>query len=351
MHYWEEPVWTAVSRPELSVHSGGDGVRVLTPQIPHGSTAGEAHAALRSLLDHYLATNGTRDFISWYYTPMALLFSEHLNPAVTVYDCMDELSAFQGAPPGLIEQERRLFELADVVFAGGASLFASKRTQHSNVHLFPSSIDQNHFATARQFQAEPEDQKAIPRPRVGFYGVLDERLDQELLRSLAAARRDWHFVLIGPVVKIAEEHLPKATNIHYLGQKTYASLPRYLSGWEVAMQPFAINDSTKFISPTKTPEFLAAGKPVVSTAISDVVRPYGELGLVEIAEDLESFLDGISRCLISDVQAHNTRVDKFLCGRSWDKTFDEMWMCIDQSIRHDSKPAKESVGELSVLRV
>ena len=205
------------------------------------------------------------------YTPMALVFSGHLTPAVTVYDCMDELSAFQGAPPELREQENRLFQRADVVFVGGASLFASKRSQHRNAHLFPSSIDREHFAAARQKQQDPADQTAIPHPRIGFYGVLDERLDCDLLRDLAVMHPDWHLVLVGPVVKISEDKLSRAL------PTCTTSAPRAtwncrgtLAGWDMAMMPFARNDSTQFISPTKTPEYLAGGKQVISTPIRDV---------------------------------------------------------------------------------
>ena len=106
-------------------------------------------------------------------------------------------------------------------------------------------------------------------------------MDFELLSGVARARPGWSFVMLGPVVKIDEESLPRAANIHYLGSKSYAELPRYASGWDVALLPFARNESTEFISPTKTPEYLAAGLPVVSTSIRDVVRPYQELGLVQ----------------------------------------------------------------------
>jgi hypothetical protein len=178
---------------------------------------------------------GLKQFVAWYYTPMALSFSGHLKPATVVYDCMDELSAFQGAPPELIDEEKRLFARADVVFAGGASLFASKRTQHANVHLFPSSIDLQHFAAARETLDDPADQAQIPHPRIGFYGVLDERLDRDLLRDVAAEHPEWQLVLVGPVVKVREDELPRAANLHYLGQKSYAELPQYLANWDVAM--------------------------------------------------------------------------------------------------------------------
>jgi glycosyltransferase involved in cell wall biosynthesis len=326
VHVWEEPTFASCDMPALSVSSPVEGLHVLTPTLPYGLT-GEAAVAVaqQQLLDDYIEEKGLDNFVAWYYTPMALRFSDHLSPSVVVYDCMDELSAFQGAPASLIEEEGRLFGLADVVFAGGASLFASKRSQHNNVHLFPSSVDRDHFAKARLTQSDPADQKSIPHPRIGFYGVLDERLDIALLRDTAALRPDWHFILIGPVVKIGQDELPRAANIHYLGQKTYTELPAYLSGWDVAMLPFAQNASTRFISPTKTPEYLAGGKPVVSTPIRDVVSPYGKLGLVHIAQSPTEFIGAIASGL---ERGQDTRwlsqVDRYLADLSWDKTFKGM---------------------------
>src|SRR4051794_1186902 len=207
---------------------------------------------------------------------MALAFTYHLRPLGVVYDCMDELSAFAGAPASLRARERELLTRADVVFTGGQSLYEAKRGAHPNVHAFPSSVDVNHFAAARRRHDDPPDQQAIPRPRIGFFGVVDERMDMALLSGVAERRPDWHLVLLGPVVKIDPAVLPERANVHHLGPKPYAELPQYIASWDVAMLPFARNEATRFISPTKTPEYLAAGRPVVSTSIRDVVRPYGE---------------------------------------------------------------------------
>lgn len=339
VHLWEEPKFEDLEEPKLEIAtpSKAPGVKVITPILPHGAPRSAILNAQRRLLDAYIREHGMEDFVAWYYTPMALEYSDHLTPAVTVYDCMDELSAFQGAPPELREQEERLFKKADVVFAGGASIFAAKRRQHGNVHLFPSSIDYSHFATARDWQEDAADQVKIPHPRVGFYGVLDERLDRELLWHVAALQPEWHFVLIGPVVKIREEDLPVAPNLHYLGKKSYAELPRYLANWDVAMLPFALNAATQFISPTKTPEYLAGGKPVISTPIKDVVKPYGELGLVKIVSDAAEFADGLNAALHqkSD-RGWLGRVDRFLEDMSWDKTFDAMREEIQRMTPHGS---------------
>ena len=324
VHLWEEPIFDDREEPSLQCSIGQGGVEVITPMLPRRLNGAEAEAVQRVLLDEYIAEKKLSNFVAWYYTPMALRFSDHLQPAVTVYDSMDELSAFQGAPPELILEEKRLFERADVVFCGGASLFASKRLQHPNVHLFASSIDAEHFAQAREPMADPADQAGIPHPRIGFYGVLDERLDRELLAQLSALNPDWHFVMIGPVVKISDDELPKGPNLHYLGQKSYSELPVYLANWDIAMLPFARNASTRFISPTKTPEYLAGGKPVISTPIQDVVRPYGEAGHVEIAATAQEFTAAANRIFSRPDPQWLKRVDQMLAGMSWDKTFEGM---------------------------
>ncbi|MDQ4087578.1 MAG: UDP-galactopyranose mutase, partial [Pseudomonadota bacterium] len=282
--FWEEPeAALAGCEPALGVRTCAEtGVVVVTPSLPEGMDEPEQERVLKALLDSHLA--GEKEpFIRWYYTPMMLPFSRHVDSACTVYDCMDELANFKFAPPRLLDLERELLASADVVFTGGYSLYEAKKSRHPNVHPFPSSVDRAHFAQARATDAAPDDQAFLPKPRFGFYGVIDERMDLELISAIADAHPEWSIVMVGPVVKIDPADLPHRPNIHYVGGKTYDELPVYLGGWDVALMPFAINESTRFISPTQTPEFLAAGVPVVSTPITDVIRHYGEKGLVEIA--------------------------------------------------------------------
>ena len=291
---------------------------------------------LKSLMTRLLQEQKINRHIAWYYSPMALEYSDHLRPQVTIYDCMDELSAFLSAPPRLRELEQVLLEKADVVFTGGKSLYEAKKHLHRNIHAFPSSIDKSHFATARKQLADPLEQAFIPRPRLGFYGVIDERFNTQLVEELATARPSWQFILIGPVVKINPQKLPRRNNIHYLGGKDYQDLPGYLSNWDIAIMPFALNESTKFISPTKTPEFLAGGKPVISTSIADVVDPYGKLNLVYIADTTADFISAAEEIL----QTHNreewlTRTDAFLAQSSWDHTWNEMARIIDVALENN----------------
>jgi glycosyltransferase involved in cell wall biosynthesis len=333
----EEPIFgDGPRRFEVSERPGG--VRVAIPYLPHGLSPEEVEAAQAELLSSLLSEHSVSDYVLWYYTPMALSFTGRLTPRAVVYDCMDELSLFRGAPRELIDREARLLESADLVFTGGQSLWEAKRERHPDVHAFPSSIDVEHFTQARNGIPHPEDQRALPRPRLGYFGVIDERIDLDLLAAVAEARPAWQIVMVGPVVKIDPETLPRRDNLHYLGMKSYAELPAYLAGWDVALMPFARNESTRFISPTKTPEYLAGGKPVVSTSIRDVVRPYGELGLVEIADDPAGFVAAAERAFErlapgrSDRGTWLSRVDEHLSHGSWSRTWQKMSDLIDQAV-------------------
>jgi glycosyltransferase involved in cell wall biosynthesis len=325
----EEPIFEDGGSWQVEVKKRECGVWVVVPHLPKGLNDELLQAMQQSLINELFAEHTVNNPILWYYTPMALSFTSHLQPRCVVYDCMDELSAFKGASPQLRELEAQLFQKADLVFTGGHSLYEAKRQQHPQVYAFPSSIDGKHFGQAREVTIDPPDQATIPHPRLGFYGVIDERMDIELLDGVAQARPDWHLVIIGPVVKIDPASLPKHPNIHYLGSKSYQELPQYLAGWDVALLPFARNESTRFISPTKTPEYLAAGKPVVSTSIRDVVRPYGEQGLVQIADTVPEFVAAIESAMQLRQDANwLQRVDEFLSHTSWDQTWADMMQLV-----------------------
>jgi UDP-galactopyranose mutase len=330
--YWEEPLFADASAPELASSMSPEGVLVLTPVLPHGTGATASIEAQRELLDTFVAAQAIRAPVLWYYTPQALPFSAHLEARQVIYDCMDELSAFHGADPAIPLREQELLARADLVFTGGYSLYDVKRQQHDDVHPFPSGVDVAHFLPAREALPDPEDQAGIPHPRLGFYGVIDERLDQALVAGLADARTDWHLVLLGPVVKIDPSGLPRRPNIHYLGGKPYRELPAYLSNWDVALMLFARNEATRFISPTKTPEYLAAGRPVVSTPIADVVRQYGATKPVMIAGTTEAFAAAVEHAL-GLAQAREIwlpETDAMLAGCSWDSIWERMTALMNQ---------------------
>ena len=319
--FFEEPIFEEENNPHLRIsQADAPGVMIATPLLPHGLSPSEVLQQQKRLLATLLREEKIETYLVWYYTPMAREYAFELRPVVTVYDCMDELSGFAGAPPSLQENERALFAEADLVFTGGASLYGAKREQHRSVHLFPSSVDVRHFGQARGILQAPEDQVKLAHPRLGYAGVIDERMDLSLLKELADMRPEWQFILLGPVVKIDPATLPEAANIHYLGLKTYDQLPAYLAGWEIGMLPFALNDATRFISPTKTPEYLAAGLRVISTPIQDVVSAYGEQGLVGIARSPEEFVEIAEVYLGGDEPQDDFRMraDRFLARSSWD---------------------------------
>ena len=331
--FFEEPVFSG-GETHLKISPREDNLSVVIPHISHADRDNKNVVDVqRELLDDLFNSHEINRFVLWFYTPMAMDFAAHLQPQATVFDCMDELSAFKFAPPELIENERRLFEKADLVFTGGQSLYEAKKHQHEQVFAFPSSIDAEHFKQALSITEERAEQKSLLRPRFGYYGVIDERIDIGLLAEIADLRPDWQFVMVGPVVKISDEDLPRRENIHYLGGKSYQDLPAFLAGWDVAIMPFAINESTRFISPTKTPEYLAAGKPIVSTPIRDVVRPYGEKNLVHIASTAEEFVGAGEKALQENSAGRLVEIDEFLAQMSWDKTWQQMNALINEVVR------------------
>jgi UDP-galactopyranose mutase len=313
-------------------------IRVV-PHLPEGLSPDESTAEMKHLLRRIFRELQIESYFFWYYTPMALAISEDYNPLMIIYDCMDELSAFKFAPQELKDREKELMAKADIVFTGGHSLYESKKHLHHNIHAFPSSIDVEHFYKARYYTEDPDDQLHIPHPRIGFYGVIDERMDIALIDTVARRKPEWHFILIGPVVKIDENDLPRLPNIHYLNKKEYQDLPSYISGWDIAMLPFAHNESTRFISPTKTPEYLAAGKPVISTPIIDVIRHYGANKLVHIAGTADEFIRVAALELgTRDRKEWLAQVNDLLSKNSWDKTWQQMMHLMEVQLTSKINP-------------
>ena len=328
--YFEEPLPAepGAKSATLDRRKTAAGVLVVTPRLPPHLDPQSIDTAQRELLDALLAELDLPLAVAWYYTPMAAAFAGHLQPDVTVFDVMDELSAFHGASPRLALLERRLFKHADLVFTGGRSLHEAKRRLHPRTHLFPSSVDAAHYRSARSDAVDPADQAGLAHPRIGYFGVVDERIDYDLLDSVAAARPDWQFVMVGPTAKIDPAMLPQRPNLHWLGRKTYDELPSYLAGWNAGLMPFALNEATRFISPTKTPEFLAAGVPVVSTPIPDVVSDWGPServkdGLVLIAAEPGDVVAALQKLLDStcDRVSWLERADQQLSRMSWQMTW------------------------------
>ncbi|MCS4509226.1 glycosyltransferase [Xylophilus ampelinus] len=316
----EEPI-PGAAEARVEAYRPCGGVTVLRMHVTsHGAGFHDAHmAAMRDMLQTWLTAHDVEEYVVWFYTPMALPLAERLEPRGLVYDCMDELAAFDFAPPELIARENALFDTVDLVFTGGRSLYESKRDRHEDVHCFPSSVDHSHFGQAGL--ADHVDQAALPQPRLGYYGVIDERLDLDLVAALADAHAEWQIVMVGPVAKIAPESLPRRPNLHWMGQRRYDELPSFLAGWNICLMPFALNASTRFISPTKTLEYLAAGKPVVSTAVRDVALQYAKV--VPIATDAATFVAACEAILArSPDEVARFRQDAVdaVSATSWDRT-------------------------------
>jgi UDP-galactopyranose mutase len=319
----EEPIHHPDGVPHWEQQSPHPQVSVFRPHTPcpeWGFTDAQL-PYLQRLVESLVQEENLRQCLLWMYTPMALPLTDFFEPEVVIFDCMDELSAFDFAPPQLVEREQQLLRMADVVFTGGPSLYRAKQGQHPHVHLFPSSVDAEHFRQALHGLAEPQDQAWLPHPRLGFFGVLDERMDRPLLAHLATSHPEWHIIMLGPIVKIDPATLPQAPNLHYLGQRSYAALPAYLAGWDVCLLPFARNAATRFISPTKTLEYMAAERPIVSTPIPDVQEPYHDI--VYVGDTPEAFVEACERAMASSSEEHMRQRENMravLQKTSWDAT-------------------------------
>lgn len=341
LHFWEEAIPTAHHLPYLEFHAfEGTSVQSIRPRLPDRMGPEDQAKALSGLLDQMMGLTGIRRPVLWFYTPMMWPVAQHVEAGAVVYDCMDELSAFRFAPPDLAANETALMGAADVVFTGGHSIYEAKAERHDDIHPFPSAVDTRHFAGARTAPQEPADQAGLPGPKLGYYGVIDERLDLDLIAALARAHPDWSIVMIGPLAKIAPEDLPRAPNLHWLGQRAYDDLPGYLSGWDLALMPFAMNEATRFISPTKTPEYLAGGVRVVSTPVRDVQRQYGGLAGVRIATDAPGFIRACEDLLADrDSSGWRDEADSLLAGLSWDTTFHQMRDHLERVQARQATPA------------
>lgn len=360
----EEPVTdTDIDKPFLESYPGRTpGARPVTvvrmhyPSAEHywiGHNDPRTQADYEALLLDMMAQEEMHNPIVWLYTPMAAPFVEALHPHLLIYDVMDELSAFKGAPTELKEADRRLLGQADLVFTGGASLYRTRQPYSNNIHLFPSGVDIEHFARADWEHFEkPADIAHLKPPILGYFGVIDERMDLALLTHVANAHPEWNLLMLGPVIKIEAQDLPHAPNLHYPGMKDYNDLPVYLSCFDVALVPFAMNEATRFLSPTKTLEYLAAHKPVVATPIPDIVELYGDY--VHIGWTPEEFTNHIAAALAaSDAERaeHRRREEQLLTRYTWDSIAQNMATLIADS--YQSKTATKrtvaSVGASPVL--
>ena len=343
----EEPVFhEGAARFQRARQQGG--VEVLTPftNVRSGGFNDEQVALMKPLVADLLMERGIVEPLVWLYTPMALPLVADLEPRAVIYDCMDELASFKFAPAELLQREDALMELADVVFTGGPSLYQARKDRHPNIHCLPSAVDAAHFAPcnldgdALESTVAAELHRGMGHPRLGFFGVIDERLDIALIGALADARPDWQIVMAGPVVKIDAATLPRRPNLHWIGMQRYEALPHLLAQWDVCLLPFALNEATRFISPTKTLEYLAGGKPAVSTPIHDVISLYGSA--VRIGATVGEFVEAIELTLgqsVAERAAWRAAAQSLVDNCTWDGTAARIAALLGAYVRHGSAEA------------
>jgi UDP-galactopyranose mutase len=345
--YVEEPI-EGDHEPDQLLLTEASGVTVVRPRLSSlgARTVEDVGSAIRRLLATLMEDEEIVGPVAWVYTPMAEPLLDAVEPALVVYDCMDELSLFLGAPAEMVRLEEALLRRADLVFTGGVSLYEAKRQRHPRVHCFPSSVDANHFGQARPGQTGGDGRA----PRLGFYGVLDERLDLDILQTLADAHPEWEIEMVGPTVKIDPARLPRQPNIQYRGQRPYEELPKFLAQWDVCLLPFALNDATRFISPTKTLEYMAAERPIVSTPIADVANAYAEI--VYLADTPDAFVAACERALTAPAEERQQRAASgraVLARTSWSTTVSRMAALIDEALAARSSPPAGDSARKAVL--
>jgi len=339
----EEPM-CGESEQRLERFSPTEGVEVWRPHVT--AEVPGFHDDHISILQKFIADairqDKIKDYWLWFYTPMAVPLASELEPRGIVYDCMDELTLFKNAPRQLVQRENVLFKEADLVFTGGPSLYNSKRNRHPSVHCFSSSVDAKHFSQSVQ---DHPLQAGLARPRLGYCGVIDERINMDLIDAMATKHPEWQIVMVGPVVKIDPAGLPRHANIHWLGQQSYNDLPAFINGWDVCLMPFALNEATRFISPTKMLEYMACGRPSVSTSIRDVVDPYGHVvSIADTPEDYVSACEDILARTPAQQFQHMKDLAVAISRTSWDRTAQAMADLIEQADRtkHEQQAAEES---------
>ncbi len=338
----EEPVREEAGSPFWEKRYAQPGVLVCRPHtaVEEAGFSAKQVPELRGMVASLLKEETSGRCDTWFYTPMAVPVLDALDARIVVYDAMDELAGFRFAPPELPAREEELLRAAHVVFTGGPSLYRARKSRHHNVHCFPSSVDREHFGRARSAMPDPEPQRDLPRPRLGFFGVIDERMDLGLLDAIARSHPEWNVVMLGPVVKIDPSELPRHPNIHWLGHQPYEALPAFLANWDICLMPFALNGATRFISPTKTLEYMAGGRMIVSTPVADVAEPYGRI--VYLGSAPGEFITACERALAASPEEQTEvlhAMDAVLAQTSWDATVASMHTLIERARRSPRGPA------------
>lgn len=339
----EEPDYCLDEGTRIEVSRPMANVTVVTPQFARSLRGTDQVGPMmlhttREAMAHANADGKFDAPLLWVYSPMESAWALDEFPVrAIIYDCMDELSQFHGAPKELIDNERRLMDRADIVFCGGYELWMKKSRQHPNAHFFGCGVEYDHFAQAQNKSLPlPEDVANIAHPTAGWFGVVDERMDYDLLGKVAQLRPNVNFVVVGPVVKVDPASLPQAPNLHWLGGRDYKVLPDYCRAFDVCLMPFALNEATEFINPTKALEYLATGNPVVGTPVADVVRQYADTIL--IASTAEDFAHCIDRALENPDSTMISKGIERAKDSSWERTVDHMQNLIEDAVAGSTRP-------------
>jgi glycosyltransferase involved in cell wall biosynthesis len=303
------------------------------------------HWHRKAIRDALWSRDGARfqQAVHWFYDPMAAtLLEDDEATATIVYDCMDELSQFRGAPNELLEREGRLLEMADVVFVGGPKLFRRKRLLNRNCHCYGCGVEFDHFSKARSpLTPIPPEMERLRGPILGFFGVVDERMDYDLIHQLASAHPEWNIVIVGPHMKVDPAGFPKDPNIFFLGARKYDDLPSYVKSFAVCLMPFALNESTEFINPTKALEYMATGRPIISTAIEDVVAQFGDV--VDIARSPAEFIASCEKAIAGSEPARLQAAIDLARSNSWERIVAELERHLHEAIISKRTPAELAV--------
>ncbi len=320
-----------VEQSYLQERGGANRVRVVRPIFPDHLLDTPGHS-FRDLWLRFLPTlldDVGPNFILWVFSPLTdyLVAAAKDRARLVVYDCMDDLASFRDGTEAMRLREAQLLGLVDVVFTGGRSMYEARKDRHAHVHCFPSGVDVEHYRQVESSTTQiPVAVADIPQPRLGYFGVLDERIDWELIAAIAEQCPRWQWLLVGPTVKVKQDDLPTGPNIHYLGQQSYSDLPAFLKSFDIATMPFALNDATRFISPTKTLEYLAGGKDVVSSSVPDVVATYQHI--VTIVDGVDGWIAAVGQLLAASAAERGVRrqqAQSLLESGSWDGIAARMW--------------------------
>ena len=275
----------------------------------------------------------------WIYSPAASRAARDLEPSLVVYDCVADHASRAGATATMKENERSLLASADLVLTAGTALFEAKRAHNVSTYPLPSSVDVAHFARARSPRNEDRagllsGLRAIPGPRVGFLGSIDDRVDLDLVDRLAEARPGLHIVLCGALSGVTRWTLPDRPNVHYVGAQDYDDLPEHVASWDAAIFPFRGDVATRRSEPSGLLACLAAGKPIVSTPL-DELGPYVAQDLVTVAHPAQfaAAVDAALRQARSPAVMNGRRRarEQLLARTSWDRTCSAMFRLVDEA--------------------